>query len=123
MILGLELAPAVKKRQAIERKIVRSFAKEMIAAGFTIRIDNGGDSYETPHLNRIGLISKAIMATDEERLYVFRKEADGTNAKKPFAWAFFVYGNDGWDVMSDYTTNLDGLMPLTQAMIDKEGAK
>jgi len=123
MIHGLELAPAVVKRQAIERKIVRQFAKEMFAHGFTIRIDNGGDTYETGHLNRIGKLTKEIMATDEERLYVFRKGDDGQPAKKPFAWAYFVYGNDGWDVMSDYTTNLDGLMPLTEAMIQREGSK
>lgn len=42
---------------------------------------------------------KDITIVRYERLYVFKP-----GEKKPFAWVYFVYGNDGWDVISDYTT-------------------
>ncbi len=34
-------------------------------------------------------------------------------------WVRFIYGNDGWDVISDYTTNLEPVMKLVQPLIDR----
>jgi len=32
------------------------------------------------------------------------------NGGAPSGWVYFVYGNDGWDVVSDYTTNLEAVL-------------
>lgn len=102
-----KLDPKVAKRQAIEKRIVRAFAKSAFAAGFTLLIDNGGDDDERIATSTVRQTMKEIMATDEDRIYVMR---DG----KAIGWAYFVYGNSGWDVLSDYTVNLEEKYKITQ---------
>jgi hypothetical protein len=34
-------------------------------------------------------------------------------------WMRFIYGNDGWDVLADYTVNLEPLMPAVNELTDK----
>jgi hypothetical protein len=93
---------SVAMRQRVEKSIARVLVRDIIAAGYLINIDNGGDGYELPQpTNSRKLVMNTMFATDEERLYVFKP-----GEEKPFAWVYFVYGNDGWDVISDYTTNL-----------------
>jgi hypothetical protein len=52
------------------------------------------------------------MEVDDEHLGVFQA-ADATGVERvcrPFAWVRFVYGNDGYDVISDYTTSLEAVL-------------
>ena len=100
----------IEQRQAIERQIVECFIDEMLAQGHRVAIDNGGDDIEFPPTNDASKVKAEIMATDDERIYVYR------NADKPIGHAYFVYGNSGWDVLCDYTVNLENLMPKTLAL-------
>jgi hypothetical protein len=34
-------------------------------------------------------------------------------------WVRFIYGNDGWDVMNDYSTVLEPYLIKTNALIDE----
>jgi hypothetical protein len=92
----------IKMRQEVERKIATAVVTSALNAGYTITIDNGSD-VETPKLHSIKSILDAMFQTDDEYLHMWK---DG----KRFGWVFFVYGNDGWDVISDYTTNLEHIM-------------
>lgn len=90
-------------RQEVERKIADAAIKSLLSAGFAISVDNGDNSgrkYELASSKDADAILTAMFLCDEDRLYV---EKNG----KPFGWVFFVYGNYGWDVISDYTTNLE----------------
>ena len=92
----------VNMRQMVEKRIARRFINDAIAAGYTLTVNNGE---ETPIRNsaECAKILKEMFATDEEYLYVLK---DG----KAIGWVFFVYGNDGYDVISDYTCNLEPIM-------------
>jgi hypothetical protein len=108
-------------RQEVERKIARAFIREAIKQGYAINIDNGaGDTengYELPEPSRdAAAILKAMFATDDERLYLFK-----AGAAEPCGWCWFVYGNDGWDVITDYTTNLEPLMGPANKLSEKYG--
>lgn len=96
-----------EKRIAIERRIVRETAKALIAAGYKIAIHDG-ESICCLATDRMALINKAIMSTDEDTFIVKTKQAGTTG--KTVGWIKFVYGNDGWDVINDYTTNLEGAL-------------
>jgi hypothetical protein len=93
---------SVENRQRVERKIARAIIKAAIALGFTFIIDNGGDDDEEIKTTTLSKTLKEMFATDQEKLYLVK---DG----KRVGWVFFVYGNDGWDVVNDYTVNLDEL--------------
>lgn len=91
---------AVKMRQRVEREIARAVVKALLDAGFALSLDNGGDDYELAHVTDADKILKLMFATDSEHLYA---EKDG----KICGWVFFVYGNDGWDVINDYSVKLE----------------
>ena len=103
----------VKMRQLVERRIARRLVMDAIAVGYAINIDNGGDDYELPAPSvKTKEILDTMFATDDEKLVMFK---DG----KRMGWVWFVYGNDGWDVISDYTTNLEHIMAGASPLSDK----
>lgn len=38
---------------------------------------------------------------------------------KRIGWVRMIYGNDGWDVMADYTTNLEDVLTDANKLADK----
>ena len=98
----------VENRQRIEREIVTAVVQAAHEQGFTFMINNGGDDDEEIATSGIEETLKEMFATDEERLFLVK---DG----RWFGWVLFVYGNDGWDVISDYTTKLDDIGLLKNA--------
>lgn len=89
------------QRIAVEHEIVAMTVDALLAQGYALQTDIMDDPRpsDSPTKDRATILSE-VMSTDDEFLGVFRraddKEADG--------WVRFVYGNDGWDVISDYTT-------------------
>lgn len=109
---------SVKMRQRVERLIARRVVSDLIAAGFLLNVDNGGDGpdgFELPAPSgKLTEVMGMMFATDEERLFTFRG-----GAPRPFGWVYFVYGNSGYDVVSDYTTNLEPHMKKASELADK----
>ncbi len=104
---------SVKMRQHVERLIARALIKDALAAGYSINIDNGGDTFELPEPSvDIKKILETMFATDDEKLIFYK---DGKRA----GWVWFVYGNDGYDAICDYTTNLDHIMGGANKMSDR----
>lgn len=57
-------------------------------------------------------ILAAMFSTGEDRLFVHLPTHTGET--EWCGWVYFVYGNDGWDVVNDYTTNLESILqPVT----------
>ncbi len=94
---------SIKMRQEVEKKIASALIEDGLKAGYLIGVDNGGDEMELKPCNDKETILKAMFLTDEEHL-IFDKDGKQTG------WVFFVYGNDGWDVISDYSVNLEHVM-------------
>ena len=57
-------------------------------------------------------IMAAVMLTDEDFLH-YSKLGEPLQG-----WVRLIYGNDGWDVVNDYTTNLEPLMAGATAEAD-----
>lgn len=109
---------SVKMRQEIERKIIKAFVTQAIEAGYNITVDDG-EEYPLRNSTSVSEIMKAIMTTDEDRLWIDAKlthsylenlKEDVYYVNSALGWVYLVYGNDGWDVIADYTTNLEHLM-------------
>lgn len=107
----------VRARVAIERRIVKATVDAFLAAGFALQTDQGGGPLEPviPTRDR-QVILDALCETDDERLYV-RQVFPGPNYISN-GWVYFVYGNDGWDVISDYTTNLEEVLKPVNALAE-----
>jgi hypothetical protein len=94
---------SVEMRQEVERKIAAALITQSLAAGYRLTIDNGGGEEFAPSTDAEHIL-REMFATDEEHLLFYNEEG------KKVGWVYFVYGNDGWDVISDYSTNLEPVM-------------
>ena len=103
----------VKARQKLERLIASVLIRDALKAGYTISVNNGEEIVITMSVDRTAIL-KEMFSVDEERLIFFK---DG----KQIGWVFFVYGNDGYDVICDYAGNLEHIMENVDKIIAQWG--
>lgn len=100
----MKLETRIQMEQRIARKVVRG----LLEAGYELNIDNGGDDWEIAWSRDFDTVVCAMFATDDEYL-VCRKEDEQKG------WVRFIYGNQGWEVINDYTVNLEPILePINQ---------
>jgi hypothetical protein len=101
---------ATLKRIGQEKTIVRKTIATLLNAGYLLNVNNGGETNElAAPTRRYFEIVDAMMQADDDRLLVYRQEHTDAPIVR-VGWIWFVYGNDGWDVVCDHTTNLDHIM-------------
>ena len=114
--MSLQLNVRIK----VEKLIVTTLVQDILANGFTVSINNGGDSWEIHRSTDLSKIIATLFATDEETIYFFKK----TETSGYSGWFRLVYGNDGYDVISNYTDNapsrdiVAGAEKLADAIVD-----
>jgi len=101
---------AVLKRAHLELQIVRKTIRTLKAQGFNLAIDDS-DEEPTEVGNELAAL-KLIFDLDECYLIVSKA---GVNR----GWVRFVRGNDGWDVICDYTVNLEAALREVNAFAEK----
>lgn len=95
-----------------EQQIAERAVKALFAASYRLGVQNGGDDEQGPfgYDANIGMQPSAdrvlavMFQTDDEFLKAYKL---GNSTDVCDGWIRFVYGNSGWDVISDYTTNLE----------------
>ena len=92
----------VEQRLMIERKIVEKVIDAAFDKGFEMFIDNGGNDDEHIFCSTPEEAKANIMQTDEEYLHIY-KFREGKKVGEGWIWC--VYGNDGFDVIADYSTS------------------
>lgn len=90
----------VRKRQLMEVRIASRIVEDACKAGYTISVDNGGDDDEYSGTDPIRIVHE-MFATDQENLHLYGL---------PRGVVVLVYGNSGYDVLSDYSVVLEPLL-------------
>lgn len=105
---------SITTQQRVERVIVRRIIHDALRAGYALNVFNDdGYDYELPEPStKTKSILDAMFATDEEWLWFFRDN-------KRVGWVFFVYGNSGWYVISDYSTNLESVLEGANKLVNR----
>lgn len=99
----LDPANAIRQRIIMERAVIRRAVADLIAAGCWLRVFYGaGEGFGCNRTDNVDIVMEAVGACDEEHLYVYNNSSDARRGA-----IFLVYGNDGWDVMADYSTRLE----------------
>jgi hypothetical protein len=112
----------IETRIAIEKRIARQTIERMVEAGYFVKVYDG-EEWACAETQDVNVALNAMMTTDEDRLYVFRKnegDVQGAETFEKIGWVFFVYGNSGYDVVSDYTVNLEPQMAEIQKYADHQ---
>ncbi|WP_262222480.1 hypothetical protein [Stenotrophomonas maltophilia] len=111
----------IRERILIERAVIRKAVSDLIAEGYAIQVHNG-EELAVNGTRDAATVMAAIMQTDEDRLYLLNVEGPAYAPKMTRAgWVHLVYGNDGWDVVSDYTTNLGNALTGAGDLADALG--
>jgi hypothetical protein len=102
------------QRLALEADIVTRTVDALLAAGFLL-LTNDGDEIRpsTPTADKAAILAE-LAEVDDEHLMIYKAQHNGTAE----GWVRFVYGNDGWDVISDYTTNFEDVLKPVNAYVD-----
>lgn len=99
------------KRQEIEREIVKRTIKELLAAGYSLGVNDGEETVIT-HSTDAEAIFKEMFATDQDFLLVYVTVGGRCLS---IANVHFIYGNTGWDVISDHTEFLETVLKPVMA--------
>ena len=86
----------IETRQMIEKGIAKRVVRSAIALGYTVSLWDGGE-WAVKRSSKLPEVTRAMFTVDEESLE-FRNAEGGL-----IGTAWFVYGNDGWDALADYT--------------------
>jgi hypothetical protein len=92
--------PKVAARQKVERRIALAAVDALLAAGYSLGVNDGEEITISFSKDRAA-IADALFTTDEDYLYIYERPEE--KDKTPDMWVRFVYGNDGWDVICDYS--------------------
>lgn len=108
------MSMTVQQRQDIERKIVEAVIDQLLESGFYININNGGDAdeFRIPTADKKRIMD-TLFATNAETIWASQPGTD-----KAFGFVEFVYGNDGWDVIANYSTRLELYLTKAQKISD-----
>lgn len=86
---------ALARRLAAERSIARRIVRDALNQGCTVSVHDGGEWVVTKSAT-YKTIFAALFSTDSDTLSIRR-------AGERIGTVYLVYGNDGFDVISDYT--------------------
>lgn len=102
-------------RHALEAKILLKVIEKAIAAGYAITL-NDGEVDVLVHNRSTSELMDAAMSSDEDVITLF----DGP---RHLGWILFVYGNGGWDVISDHSGLLQDFLAPIAAWCDEQAEK
>ncbi|MFY2610693.1 hypothetical protein ACUDCK_29635 (plasmid) [Achromobacter sp. CF-sbj1-Ac2-l] len=119
-----DISDRICMRQLIERAVIRRAILDLLAMrcedgpAYAISVFDGEETVVADSRD-LATIMAAIMSTDEEALVVRRLRA---GSKPAYAGEIsLVHGNDGWDVIADYSTVLDGHLANANALAEAFG--
>lgn len=121
-------SPSVRRRQRTEQTIALAVAIALLDAGYLLGV-NDGEETTLKHSHDIKAVQKALFTTDEDWLLVY-EDADqddplnvaANDSNRSDWWVRLVYGNDGYDVVSDYCVALEDVIgdgTAIQELIDR----
>jgi len=102
----------VQARLLVEKTIVSKVVSAALAADYDLTVNDGEEDTIQQSDNHKEIL-KALFTTDQDTLYLFNDKG------LQVGWVDFIYGNDGWDVINDYTLNLEELLKPILSWIDK----
>lgn len=97
-------------RIRVEADIVTRTVDALLAAGYALNVENGGEGRElVRYTTERATVLRVLMDTDEDFLLAV-PAGETPKGWGGTAYVQFVYGNEGWEVICDYTTSLESAL-------------
>jgi hypothetical protein len=106
-----KLDPRVQSRIKIEVKVLKSVIERVLATGNwrLDSVDDGGD--EVTKVTTVKEALEVVFGVDDARIWFQCTVAP----ERPLAYVYAVLGNDGWDVVNDWSISPHGFDEAVEA--------
>jgi hypothetical protein len=106
----------VRLRMKVEELLVKQVVAELLAAGYSLGVHDG-EELTIHHSRNLNAIVKKLFTADRDDIYVY---VDGGNKRDTRCdyWVRCVYGNEGIDVISDYSLHLEPQIKPVMALAE-----
>jgi hypothetical protein len=101
-----------KTRRRMETQIARQIVKDALYEDMSVSVFDG-ESFTIRRSRDLKEVMAALFTTDDDTLWLHPAEG------KAEGWVHLVYGNDGWDVIHDYSVNLETLLEGANSVADE----
>lgn len=107
----------------IEQQIITLLITKLLEHGYYVAVDDGGDELAQEPTRTASQVLRALFATGQDTLYVYPDACQEHGVYVPgtseiVGFVELVYGNDGWDVISDYSVSLQDVMAQVEPLIE-----
>ena len=111
-----DLPENIKRRIRMEAAIGKCLVKSLLEAGFALADGQADDDApEAKPTTSFAAVMRWMGECDEDRVLVYRTKTD----ERPIGWVYLIYGNSGWDVVNDYTTNIADQMKQANELANR----
>jgi len=93
-----------------ENRIMRKVIADALAAGFKLSVYDGEETTVVKSADAEQIFA-ALRTTDEDWLHFFKDD-------QRIGFVYFVYGNEGFDVICDYTVLLEPVLKEANELAD-----
>jgi hypothetical protein len=101
----------ISLRRSIERQITECAIRSLLRVGYSVRSLNGGERVSDASDDAgIVRVREDLLSCDESKLFASRNGISRS--------VLFVYGNDGWDCIADYSLFLEEALSEAIALGD-----
>lgn len=97
-----------------EQQVMRQCIADLLEAGYWLTLNNGGDDFEIPWTKDGEIVFNAMRQADEDILWC-KTDPNSKGGKI----VYFIYGNDGYDVINDYSSSLEEVLTNTNNLVKK----
>ena len=101
-----------------EQQTARKTVETLLAAGYSLSVFDGEEITVKRSLDAESILG-AMGTTDEDWLKVYPL-AEGNPKPAPIGWVRFVWGNEDWVAIADYTTNLETVLQLVFSWVEEQ---
>jgi len=93
--------PSVTRRQKVEQRIASALVSSLLGRGYSLAVAQGGEDEGLATTNKRRILA-LLGECDEDYLFVY-----SPHLVPRIGWVRLIYGNDGNDVIADYSCNLE----------------
>ena len=97
---------------SVEEQVMKAVINSLLEAGYALGVNDGEEETVTNSRDPDEVFA-AMKTTDQD--YLLARKPTASDAQS--GWVRFIYGNEGHEVVNDYTTNLEPVMgPIFEAL-------
>ncbi len=104
-----------------ERRTAVKVIDDLLAAGFSLGVFDGEEITISRSTDGAAILA-AMYTTEEDYIKVYPLPTEGRMKPPAMGWVRFVWGNEDWVAVCDYTTNLEPIMAGVQTWQDEQEA-